>query len=92
MGRRAALTGRNIVCGSTSYVYFHGLDYYERQGDIALMYSNPRICEALFELYSVDYLMVSAFEQNNYNANEAEIEALFPCVYDRDGIRIYAVK
>ena len=21
----AALTGRNIVCGSTSYVYFHGL-------------------------------------------------------------------
>ena len=28
----AVLTGRNIVCGSSSYLYFHGLDYtYQQQ-------------------------------------------------------------
>lgn len=44
----AALTGRNIVCGSTSYVYFHGLDYTERETDMQSMFSAPQAnCAAL---------------------------------------------
>ena len=87
----AALTGRNIVCGSTSYVYFHGLDYYGREDDIAKMFQQPEEYLYLFEEYSVDYVMVSAFEINNFNANETELAALFECVYDADGIRLYRV-
>ena len=87
----AALTGRNIVCGSTSYVYFHGLDYYGREDDIAKMFQQPEEYLYLFEEYSVDYVMVSAFEINNFNANETELAALFECVYDMDGIRLYKV-
>ena len=87
----AALTGRNIVCGSTSYVYFHGLDYYTQQEDIEKMFAQPKQYRALFDEYSVDYVMVSAYEINNYNANEAEIAELFTCVYDSDGIRLYRI-
>lgn len=87
----AALTGRNIVCGSPSYVYFHGLNYTQREPDMEKMFQHPRENLALFEQYSVDYVMVSAFETDNFNANETELAALFTCVYDENGIRLYKV-
>ena len=87
----AALTGRNIVCGSTSYVYFHGLDYTERETDMQSMFSAPQANCALFEKYSIDYILVSAYERNNFTVNEAEIKALFPCVFDENGVQIYKV-
>lgn len=87
----AALTGRNIVCGSTSYVYFHGLNYTERQDDMARMFQSPAKNLHLYEQYGVDYVMVSAYEINNFGANETAIATLFPCVYDQDGIRLYKV-
>jgi len=88
----AALTGRNIVCGSTSYVYFHGLNYTERQDDMARMFQSPAKNLHLYEQYGVDYVMVSAYEINNFGANETAIATLFPCVYDQDGIRLYQVR
>ena len=88
----AALTGRNIVCGSTSYVYFHGLDYTERETDMQSMFSAPQANCALFEKYSIDYILVSAYERNNFTVNETEIKALFPCVFDENGVQIYKVK
>lgn len=87
----AALTGRNIVCGSTSYVYFHGLDYTQRQTDMEKMFSAPSESRDLYEEYSVDYVMVSAYERDNFTVNEDEIKALFPCVYDENGVQIYKV-
>ena len=32
----AALTGRNIVCGSGSYLYFHGVDYSARENALSV--------------------------------------------------------
>lgn len=87
----AALTGRNIVCGSPSYVYFHGLDYTQREADIERMFHDPRENLSLFQQYGVDYVMVSAFETDNCSANETELAALFTCVYDENGIRLYQV-
>lgn len=87
----AALTGRNIVCGSTSYVYFHGLDYSERETVMEKMFQSPGDNLLLFKRYSVDYVMVSAFETDNFNANETELAALFTCVYDENGVRLYKV-
>lgn len=87
----AALTGRNIVCGSTSYVYFHGLDYYAREADMEKMFQAPAQNLELFEKYSVDYVMVSAFETNNFSADEEALAALFTCIYDENGIRLYRV-
>lgn len=37
----AALTGRNIVCGSGSYLYFHGIDYSARENAPHLLYEQP---------------------------------------------------
>ena len=87
----AALTGRNIVCGSSSYVYFHGLDYTQRQEDMQKMFQNPGDNLLLFKTYSVDYVMVSAYETGNFSADEAALSKYFTCVYDENGIRLYKV-
>ena len=68
----AALTGRNIVCGSTSYVYFHGLDYSERETDMQVCSPHRRQTVALFEKYSIDYILVSAYERNNYRERSGD--------------------
>ena len=88
----AALTGRNIQCGSGSYVYFHGLDYWEQEAAIRVMYEEPAVYPDVFAYYDIDYVLVSAYEYSNYNVDEAAIAAMFPCVYDADGIRLYEVK
>ena len=88
----AALTGRNIQCGSGSYVYYHGLDYYEQEQAIRVMYEEPAQYPDAFGYYGIDYVVVSAYERNNYAVDEATIAAMFPCVYDADGVRVYQVK
>ena len=88
----AALTGRNIQCGSSSYVYYHGLDYYEQERAIRVMYEEPAAYPDSFHYYGIDYIVVSAYERNNYAVDEVTIAAMFPCVYDADGVRVYQVK
>lgn len=87
----AALTGRDIVCGSPSYLYFHGLDYRNSELAVRQMYENPEVAEDLFERYSVDYIMVSSFEKGDYAVNETAIAKMFTCVYNKDGIKFYKV-
>jgi hypothetical protein len=39
------LAGRNIVCGSYLYLYFHGVDYTAREAEVALMYQGGELFE-----------------------------------------------
>ncbi len=50
------LTGRNIVCGSSLYLYYHGVDYSERAYDIALMYQGGEAFEQFAEELGIDYV------------------------------------
>ena len=88
----AALTGRNILCGSGSYLYFHGLDYAEEHGAQKLMYEEPGLYPEIFSQYGVDYILVSAYERQSYRVDEQTISARFPCVYENGDIRLYAVE
>jgi hypothetical protein len=88
----AALTGRNIQCGSGSYVYYHGLDYYEQEQAIRTMYEEPAMYPDIFDVYGIDYIVISPYEYYNYSVDEWTISAMYPCVYDADGVRVYQVK
>ena len=35
--------------------------------------------------------MVSAYETDNFSANETALAAFFTCVYDENGVRLYKV-
>lgn len=88
----AVLTGRNIQCGSGSYLYFHGLNYGEQESAVRTMYEEPAVYPDAFAYWDIDYIMVSAYERSSYAVDESSIAAMFPCVYDADGVRLYQVK
>lgn len=60
-----SMTGRNIVCGSSSFLYYHGLDYRTQEEDVGVMYQNPQDI-TLFDKYDVKYVYISNSERYNY--------------------------
>lgn len=87
----AALSGRNVVCGSSSYLYFHGLHYQTNESAVRSMYESPETSLSLYERYGVDYVLISSFELNDYAVDREAITELFECIYESDGIEIYRV-
>ena len=91
----ASLTGRKIVCGSSLYLYFHGLDYSQQESDMRKMLSDPAGNLDLYEQYGIDYVYISAYEANECGADYAVFDELFEKLYEDgawyDTIRIYKV-
>ncbi|MEA4870721.1 MAG: hypothetical protein VB062_08840 [Christensenella sp.] len=88
----AALTGRNIVCGSGSYLYYHGVDYSEREYSIALLYEQPeQYFAALAKQYNIDYVLIGDNERANYNIDYEYFESHFQVFYQNDSVVIYRV-
>ncbi len=60
----ASLTGRKIVCGSSLYLYYHGLDYRQQEADAMLMLAYPEAYADIMAEYGVDYIYLSSYEKN----------------------------
>ncbi len=88
----AALTGRSIVCGSDVFLYYHGIDTGERKADVAKMYQRPVENSHLYEKYSVDYVVISSWERNDYRPDEAVFGRMFEKVFEQGGVTLYRVK
>ena len=86
-----ALTGRDIVCGTPSYLYFHGVDYSQQQQDERLMLELPADYGNLFEQYGVDYVYVSSYERRNFTVDEVWFAENGELVYESFEVRIYAI-
>jgi len=86
----AALTGRYIVCGTGSYLYYHGMDYSAQKNAMVSMLADPENSLDLFEEYNVDYIYISDAERWNYRPNEAWFEENCSIVYSEGGVDIYA--
>ena len=88
----AALTGRNIVCGSGSYLYFHGVDYSEQESSLALLYEQPSLYFDFYaEKYGIDYVLIGSHERANYDIDYEYFEEHFPVFYENDSVIIYQV-
>ena len=87
----AALTGRDIVCGTGSYLYFHGLDYGAQRQAEGQMLADPANSAALFAEYGVDYAYISDQERYNFSADEDWFQENCAKVYDGGSVRIYAI-
>ncbi len=61
------LTGRSIVTGTGTFLYYHGIDPSEREADVSLMFENPEGNLDLFRQYGVGYVLVTNAERMNYN-------------------------
>lgn len=87
----AMLTGRNIVCGSSSFLYYHGLDYFARERDVESMYETPETCfNELTKKYNVDYVLLSSWEMGKYSIDYPFFRNLTP-VYSSGSATLYKV-
>lgn len=88
----SSLTGRNIYCGTGSYLFFHGVDYETREQQVRLLFEQPSNCfDALRKQYGLDYIWISNYERYTYNIDYA-FYAQFPIVYENESIQIYDVR
>ena len=90
----SSLTGRNIVCGPDTWLYYHGYRTDERKNDIRRFYSDPENNLDVLEKYGVDYILVSNNERARYEIDYDALERLFPLIYEGDygGIVIYSAR
>ncbi len=84
-----ALAGRQIVCGTGSYLYYHGIDYTDAYYAARNMLENPAENAALFEEYGVDYVYISNTERSNYQVDEQYFAENCEIVYNGFAIRVY---
>ncbi len=87
----SALTGRKLVCGTGTYLFFHGVDYSRQQQAARDMYESPAANAALFDRYAVDYIYVSAYERSDYAVDEDYFSEHFPVWFRNDEVTVYAV-
>ena len=84
-----SLAGRQIVCGSDLYVFFHGLDYGKQSEDCKRFYENPRENADVLADYDVRYIYVSDYERAEFDVDLDALDEAYALVYDNDDVRIY---
>lgn len=86
----ASLTGRNIVCGSDSFLYYHGLNYSQQRSDQGTMYTTPNL--ELFKQYNVSYVLIGPDERNSYTVDEAAIQSMSDLVFSDNDVQLYKLR
>lgn len=85
-----SLAGRQIICGSDLYVFFHGLDYREYADNCRRFYEDPETYAYVLDQYGVDYIYVSDYERAEFEIDIEYIDEHYTLVYQNPDVRIYA--
>lgn len=86
------LTGRSIVTGTGTFLYYHGIDTAEREKDVALMFENPSENAELFKAYDVKYVLISNAERGNYEIDYAFFDMNADVVAENNSGKLYRIK
>ena len=86
-----ALAGRDVVCGPSLFLYWHGLDYMSRDARVRAFYADPENNLDLLRECNVKYIVSGSAERYELNSNEEALDALFELIYDEMGTKIYRV-
>ena len=85
------LAGRNIPCGSSLYLFFHGVDYFAREAQVAEMYQGGAVFETGAAELGIDYVYISGSEYSKYSVNRDYFAANYPLVYESETISIFQI-
>ncbi len=86
----AALTGRYIVCGTDTFLYFHGLDSSAQRHACELMFTDPANNRDLFDAYDVSYVYISSWELSNFSIDLEWFDQNMNVVFRNASVIIYA--
>ena len=85
----ASLAGANIMCGSTLYVYFHGMNYSPQEAAIRELYETPS--RQQLEAWGIDYVMISNWERSDYQVDEAWFAENCTRIFSQGQFTLYQV-
>ncbi len=88
----AVLTGRNILCGSPSYLFYHGLDYEPYKKLEEDMLTDENVFRRELVSSGVSYVYVSQYERSMPGLILPYLEANYPAVFVSDSVIIYDVR
>jgi len=86
-----SLAGRQIICGSDLYVFFHGLDYQTQAADCQRFLEYPAENARVLDTYGVDYIYVSDYERSEFDVDLDYIDENYDLVFMNRDVRIYEV-
>ncbi len=85
------LTGRSIVTGTGTFLYYHGIDTTERERHVAMMFENPEGNRDLFQRYGVKYVLISNAERWNYDIDYSFLQENGTVVAQNDSGVLYRI-
>lgn len=86
----SSLTGRSIVCGTDTFLYYHGIPTQAQHEAERAMYEDPGALERLKTEYAVDYAVLSDNERSEFDVLDDLFDA-YPLVFEYGDVSIYAV-
>mgnify|MGYP000814987267 CR=1 FL=1 len=85
-----ALAGRRILCGSGSYVYYHGMDYADEYNAMRTLYETPDT--VTLQIWGVQYAVFDSSVYSRFaDANEEWYAQRYPLWYENGGCRVYKI-
>ena len=85
----SSLAGRDILCGSSAFVYFHGMDYSAQAEAVKQLYETPT--EKVLAQWGVDYVLFSNYERNDYSAQENWYAQRYPVWFQAGEYTVYHI-
>jgi hypothetical protein len=87
----SSLTGRNILAGTPTFLFYHGVNFSERATDIAAMYKEPDKFDNLAKKNKVDYVYLSSYEKNQFNIDGQHFKLNYPLAFQSGEVEIFAI-
>ena len=85
-----ALAGRRILCGSGSYVYYHGMDYSAEYNAMRVLYETPD--EDTLAAWDIGYAVFDSSVYAKFAADESWYAARYAVWYENAACRVYKIK
>ena len=86
-----SLAGRQIICGSNLYVFFHGLNYRAQEWDCREFYEDPLNHLDTLQKYNVRYIYLSDYEKAEMEVDEEALNESFDVVFQNRDVKIFEV-
>ena len=84
-----SLAGRQILCGSGSFVFYHGMEYSAEYAAMKSLYETPSAEE--LQRWDVDYVLFDGNVFARFAADENWYAQRYPLWYENSSARIYQI-